>query len=154
MKSYLGIGFSVFLSVAGNNPPKCFIHHSQNTVLPCKKTNNQVSFFYVIKPINHRKIEGEDKEEDDRDTVRVRIWRALASGEELSLKELGVATKERSRGDLRAHLRHVEKQAKTLRNKNMEWRKRRGLPTENVKIVNKLRIKTRLVKKEMYIRLG
>ena len=79
--------------------------------------------------------EGED------DTTRVRIWRVLASGEEHSLKQLGAAVGERGLGDLKVHLQHVEKQAKTLKNKNEKWRERRGLPTTNVKAVNKLRIK-------------
>jgi hypothetical protein len=62
---------------------------------------------------------------------------------------------ERRQEGLKAHLQHVEKQAKTLKNKNAEWRKRRGLPTANVKRINKLRIKTRLGNKnEVYIRLG
>lgn len=93
--------------------------------------------------------EGED------DTTRVRIWRVLASGEEHSLKQLGAAVGERGLGDLKVHLQHVEKQAKTLKNKNEKWRERRGLPTTNVKAVNKLRIKLRRGNKnEVFIRLG
>ena len=93
--------------------------------------------------------EGED------DTTRVRIWRVLASGEEHSLKQLGAAVGERGLGDLKVHLQHVEKQAKTLKNKNEKWRERRGLPTTNVKAVNKLRIKLRRGNKnEVFIRLA
>lgn len=61
------------------------------------------------------------------DTIRVRIWRQLADGKELSLSELSNAVGERRLGELRSHLTHVEKQAKTIRNKSDEWRIRRGL---------------------------
>ena len=70
----------------------------------------------------------EEEKDPERDTIRVRIWRALASGEELSLSQLCKAVGESSRGELRSHLTHVEKQAKTIRNKSDEWRIRRGLP--------------------------
>mmetsp|Transcript_18980 Transcript_18980/g.54688 ORF Transcript_18980/g.54688 Transcript_18980/m.54688 type:complete len:186 (-) Transcript_18980:91-648(-) len=71
-------------------------------------------------------------DEGAEDTIRVKIWRALASGDELSLSELGNAVGERRLGELRSHLVHVERQAKTLRNKSDEWRIRRGLmrPTD------------------------
>lgn len=95
-----------------------------------------------------------DSNDEEQDTVRVRIWRALAPGKELSLKHLGALVGERQKGDLKAHLQHVEKQAKTLKNKNADWRRRRGLPIDNVK-KNKLRIKTRRGdKNEVYVRLG
>lgn len=61
----------------------------------------------------------------ETDTVRVRIWKALASGDEWSIRDLGAAVGERRQGELRAHLKHVEKQAQTLRNKSMAWRERR-----------------------------
>ena len=71
---------------------------------------------------------GEDSShEEEEDTIRVKIWRALASGEEMRLSELGNTVGERRRGELRSHLVHVERQAKTLRNKSDEWRIRRGL---------------------------
>ena len=107
-----------------------------------------------------RSSESEDqtntKEEDvELDTIRVRIWRALASGEEISLKQLGAMVGERSLGDLKAHLVHVEKQAKTLKNKNAEWKKRRGLSEMNAKSINKIRIKTRRGERnEIFVRLG
>ena len=66
-------------------------------------------------------------EEGELDTVRVRIWRQLADGKELSLTQLSNAVGERKLGNLRSHLTHVEKQAKTIRNKSDEWRMRRGL---------------------------
>ena len=72
--------------------------------------------------------EGEDLGSDEQlDTIRVRIWRQLADGKELSLSELSNAVGERRLGELRSHLTHVEKQAKTIRNKSDEWRIRRGL---------------------------
>lgn len=93
--------------------------------------------------------------EDEQDTTRVRIWRALASRKELTLKQLGAAVGERRQGDLKAHLQHVEKQAKTLKNKNAEWRERRGLSATDTKKVNKLRIKTRRGKdNEVLVWLG
>ena len=61
------------------------------------------------------------------DTIRVRIWRQLADGKELSPSELSNAVGERRLGELRSHLTHVEKQARTIRNKSDEWRIRRGL---------------------------
>lgn len=104
---------------------------------------------------NNPLVPNASHQEEERDTVRVRIWKALASGKELSLKKLGAVVGEGQQGDLRAHLVHVEKQAKTLKNKNVDWRKRRGLPTTNVKKTNKLRIKIRKGgKNEIYIRLG
>jgi hypothetical protein len=93
-------------------------------------------------------VDGEGME----DTIRVRIWKALASGEELTLKQLGAAVGEHK--DLKAHLTHVEKQAKTLKNKSITWRQRRGLPTDNVQKNNKLSLKMRRGnKKELYVKL-
>ena len=83
------------------------------------------------------------------DTVRVRIWRALASGEELSMRELGAAVGERRQGELRAHLKHVEKQAQTLRNKSIRWRERRGLDPDTCRA----RLVTRTKQKEIFLRL-
>lgn len=73
-----------------------------------------------------------DRKEED--TIRVRIWRVLASGEEISLSDLSKAVGCAVRkGELRSHLSHVEKQAKTLKNKSSEWRIRRGLlPKEEI----------------------
>mmetsp|Transcript_1164 Transcript_1164/g.2438 ORF Transcript_1164/g.2438 Transcript_1164/m.2438 type:complete len:175 (-) Transcript_1164:111-635(-) len=109
-----------------------------------------------------------DQEEDEtiaaepeRDTIRVRIWRALASGDELSMTQLCKQVGERSRGDLRSHLTHVERQAKTIRNKSNEWRVRRGLSSlanmegggSAVVGAKKLRLKMRKGKNELFIRL-
>jgi len=67
---------------------------------------------------------------------------------------LGAMVGERRTGELRTHLQHVEKQAKTLKNKNAEWRKRRGLSLSDTKRVDKLRIRIRRGKKnEVYIKL-
>mmetsp|Transcript_29144 Transcript_29144/g.44065 ORF Transcript_29144/g.44065 Transcript_29144/m.44065 type:complete len:215 (+) Transcript_29144:79-723(+) len=73
--------------------------------------------------------QGHDVSRDEKDTVRVRIWRSLATnnGQELTLQQLGAMVGERNLGDLRSHLTHVERQAKTFRNKSDEWKKRRGL---------------------------
>jgi hypothetical protein len=93
-----------------------------------------------------------DSEEENEDTVRVRIWRALASGEELSLKQLGIIVGERK--DLKSHLAHVEKQAKTLKNKSNEWRERRGLSITDTQKINKLRLIKSRDRKEIHVRLG
>ena len=94
-----------------------------------------------------------DDDETERDTIRVRIWRALASGEEISLRKLGQVVGERK--DLNSHLVHVERQAKTLKNKSNEWRARRGLQTTESSKNNKLRlIRRRGTKNEVYVRLG
>ena len=91
------------------------------------------------------------KEDTTQDTVRVRIWRILADGQERSLVELGVMVGERRLGELKAHLQHVEKQAKTLQNKKASWRERRGIDTKT----KKLRLlKRRGDKNVVYIRLG
>jgi hypothetical protein len=95
---------------------------------------------------------------DIMETIRVRIWRALADGEELSLTQLSKIVGEGRLGELRSHLTHVERQAKTLGNKSNEWRLRRGLvPIEDDFSVQRkrLRIKMRKGKKnELFIRLG
>lgn len=80
---------------------------------------------------------------DTEDTIRVRIWCALASGEELTLQELG--RKIGHHKDIRSHLKHVAKQAETLKNKSSEWKERRGLPTDdqNPQKLHKLRLRLR-----------
>jgi hypothetical protein len=86
------------------------------------------------------------EESKENDTIRVRIWKALVAtkGQEVSLKKLGAMVGERNIGDLRSHLTHVERQAKTFGNKSDEWKQRRGLmvdsgdgttsPTQKVKL--------------------
>lgn len=102
-----------------------------------------------------------EENEPTKDTIRVRIWRALASGDELSMTQLSKQVRER-RGDVRSHLTHVERQAKTIRNKSNEWRIRRGLaPLGDMDSsgsanggVKKLRLKKRKgAKNELFIRL-
>lgn len=91
--------------------------------------------------------QGHDVSQDDKDTVRVRIWRSLATnnGQELTLQQLGVMVGERNLGDLRSHLTHVERQAKTFRNKSDEWKKRRGLVLHDsdgkLNVIQKVKIK-------------
>ena len=109
-----------------------------------------------------------EEQYEEKDTIRVRIWRALASGNELSLSQLCKQVGERNRSDIKSHLVHVEKQAKTIRNKSDEWRIRRGLLSIEKKSDNmqcgddsgavfgakKLRLKRRRgAKNEEYIRL-
>ena len=79
-------------------------------------------------PTIHQTQSKEVEEIEPKDTIRVRIWKALGSSEkELSLKELGTIVGERHLGDLKFHLAHVEKQAQTFGNKSKEWKERRGL---------------------------
>ena len=112
-----------------------------------------------------------EEQYEEKDTIRVRIWRALASGNELSLFQLCKQVGERNRSDIKSHLVHVEKQAKTIRNKSDEWRIRRGLlpiekKSDNMQCgddsndsgavfgAKKLRLKRRRgAKNEEYIRL-
>lgn len=104
-----------------------------------------------------------DHADHEKDTIRVRIWRALACGDELSMTQLSKKVGERNRGNLRSHLVHVERQAKTIRNKSIEWRARRGLPSPaemgggrgvGAGGPKKLRLKTRRgAKNEVFIRL-
>mmetsp|Transcript_3636 Transcript_3636/g.4127 ORF Transcript_3636/g.4127 Transcript_3636/m.4127 type:complete len:165 (-) Transcript_3636:172-666(-) len=136
--------------------------HSAVAFLPVQIPNRHILFSSTLLLAADDHIDNDNplapnasRQEEERDTIRVRIWKALASGKELSLKQLGAVVGEGQQGDLRAHLVHVEKQAKTLKNKNVDWRKRRGLPTTNVKKTNKLRIKIRKEgKNDVYIRLG
>lgn len=88
----------------------------------------------------------------ENDTIRIRIWKALysANGSEISLQQLGNMVGERNMGDLNSHLTHVERQAKTIRNKSDEWKKRRGLVLFNcnnedssVKVIDKVKLKRR-----------
>lgn len=94
---------------------------------------------------------------DVEETIRVRIWRALAAGDELTLKELGKAVGHHR--DLRSHLRHVARQAETLKNKSDEWRERRGLPiidATDSRRMDKLRLRIRNNgnrSNEMFVRL-
>lgn len=105
------------------------------------------------------KKEDEDvapSEEGELDTVRVRIWRLLADGKELSLTQLSNAVGERKLGNLRSHLTHVEKQAKTIRNKSDEWRMRRGLSPVGSEsgAPRQMKLKFRKGKKnEMFVRI-
>ena len=112
-----------------------------------------------------------EEQYEEKDTIRVRIWRALASGNELSLSQLCKEVGERNRSNIKSHLVHVEKQAKTIRNKSDEWRIRRGLlpiekKSDNMQCgddsndsgavfgAKKLRLKRRRgAKNEEYIRL-
>lgn len=90
-------------------------------------------------------------DEEPEDTTRVQIWRALASGEELSLTELAKAVGESRRlSDLKSHLVHVEKQAMTLKNKSSQWKERRAISQDAGKTLS---LKKRRVKKETYFRL-
>ena len=113
---------------------------------------------------HHQAKSDKEEEEGAEDTIRVRIWRALASGDELSLSKLGQAVGERRLGELRSHLVHVERQAKTLRNKSVDWKVRRGLISNKQSSDNdpspfaskaKVRLKTRKGKKnEVLVRLA
>ena len=82
-------------------------------------------------------IRHDDEEPDD--TVRVRLWKALADGTERSLTELSVTLNE-TRSNIRFHLTHVEKQAKTLSSKSTEWRLRRSVPNSSMKLTLTKRI--------------
>lgn len=74
--------------------------------------------------------ETNDHDDIEMDTVRVRIWRALSKEKEMTLRELGIIVGESNIRDLKFHLLHVEKQAKTLGNKSDEWKIRRNISPE------------------------
>lgn len=112
----------------------------------------------------------EDRDDDDNDTpddtIRVRIWRALAKHRELSLKELGSLVGERNLGDLQSHLAHVSRQAKTFGKKSNEWKLRRNVLFESSSIndnidsasAKKLRKKVKILKRrgprgQLFIRI-
>ena len=105
-------------------------------------TNMGMRGTFTNSPLNYRsnnclrtfQIQAEAIEEnptslvEPEDTIRVRIWKALdSSNKEMTMKELGNIVGERHLGDLKSHLVHVERQAKTIGNKSKEWKHRRGL---------------------------
>ena len=98
-----------------------FVSPHAHQAIPCRQraTNTRVA--------GGNQHAEDSSHEEEEDTIRVKIWRALASGEEMRLSELGNTVGERRMGELRSHLVHVERQAKTLRNKPDEWRIRRGI---------------------------
>ena len=167
------LGFILLISIAALRYPTLtdgafitrgnFLSHSNrafhHTKLKCfayaLKRRRVITSISKIDPYpNDQESDINEEVYDERDTIRVRIWKALSSGDELTLKELGSVVGERKLGDLRDHLSHVEKQAKTLKNKSEEWRKRRGLETNNRKI-DKLRLIIRRGKKNnTFVRLG
>ena len=107
----------------------CFAVQRASFFSPCRAKSDEekeegAAFF---SPYQAKSDKEEEAEEGTEDTIRVRIWRALAGGDELSLSQLGQAVGERRLGELRSHLSHVERQSKTLRNKSDDWKVRRGL---------------------------
>ena len=64
--------------------------------------------------ILNKNIDNTQPLEDEKDTIRVRIWKALVSsnGKEISLTQLCKQIGVRNKGDVRSHLIHVERQAK------------------------------------------
>jgi hypothetical protein len=136
--------------------------------LTISKAGVSFSFSFVHQTTRNSFLSGEcrlqlselsnDNDDDNlqTDTIRVRIWRALANGDEVSLTQLSKLVGETRLGELRSHLTHVERQAKTIGNKSDEWRVRRGLdPVQNgAGNVKKVQIKIRKGKKnELLIRL-
>jgi len=120
------------------------------------------------KPTSDTKKEEDDDDDDENDdiqedTIRVRIWQALSTGEEKSITALAKAVgQSRQISELKSHLIHVEKQAKTISNKSMGWKERRGLISSggcfNVNQINKLRLEKRWKKGggkkvELHVRL-
>lgn len=108
--------------------------------------------------INDSRDQNVEIGDEPEDTVRVRIWRALAAqnGREVSVAQLATNLGER-RSDIRHHLKHVEKQCKTLQSKSTAWRLRRGLPADAENgSTKKLRITTRRgggKRNELFIKL-
>ena len=146
-------------------------HHYFRNITPHSRTNRrlrhrkQCNLMKIVctsrsalQSEKERSDDGEyDKEVGAEDTIRVRIWRALADGEELSLSKLSDAVGERRRGELRSHLVHVERQAKTLLNKSDEWRMRRGLPPASEGASSRRTIRLRMrqgAKNEIFVRLS
>jgi hypothetical protein len=77
--------------------------------------------------------EEQDQQQEPQDTIliRVRIWQALANGQEYSLSQLSLQLSGGiTKSELRHHLSHVKKQAKTFGNKSREWRTRRGVESD------------------------
>jgi hypothetical protein len=66
----------------------------------------------VLGYLDANDIDGPLGDPEEEETIRARIWRAPADGEERTLQDLGKAIGH-SR-DLRSHLKHVARQAETL----------------------------------------
>lgn len=145
-------------------PPK-YYREAKSTLLPYSTTwcyslhmNKKKSESYLknssLKPTNEPKDITEQQGEKLEDTIRIKIWKALVLSSEdyISLKQLGSMIGERRISEIRSHLNHVEKQAKTLQNKSKEWKQRRNLneTTRKVKISKEFRGKNN---KELYIKL-
>ena len=107
---------------------------------------------FLSKIFSSKNVEGDDDEPED--TVRVRIWRALAAqkGRDMSLTQLSSILGER-RSDVRHHLCHVEKQCKTLQSKSEAWRLRRGLPMGETKRLSITKRRGSGKRNELYIKL-
>lgn len=145
----------------------CWCSSNRTSASPCKEPHSPLilgrALVHLARP-SHQQAKSDEEKEGAEDTIRIRIWRALASGDELSLSQLGQAVGERRFGELRSHLGHVERQAKTLRNKSDDWKVRRGLLPDSQSNDNdpspfaskaKVRLKTRKGKKnEILVKLA
>mmetsp|Transcript_8894 Transcript_8894/g.11131 ORF Transcript_8894/g.11131 Transcript_8894/m.11131 type:complete len:159 (+) Transcript_8894:67-543(+) len=127
-----------------NLVPDCALRGNSLVVAPFRTkpichSVRTISILFSVSPSEQDKI-GADTE---KDTIRVRIWQALASGDEMDMKQLGSAVGERNIGELKSHLTHVEKQAKTLSNKSKDWRERRGLSVGSQAMKNSKKVRLR-----------
>jgi hypothetical protein len=141
----------------------CFVFRSGNSSKNGYRLSKYTPWFAPVssinlmsssKSLNMIQVGGMDRSEPteeskENDTIRVRIWKALVAtrGQEVSLKQLGAMVGLRNIGDLRSHLTHVERQAKTFGNKSDEWKQRRGLMVDSndgtTSPIQKVKLKSR-----------
>mmetsp|Transcript_1782 Transcript_1782/g.3148 ORF Transcript_1782/g.3148 Transcript_1782/m.3148 type:complete len:191 (+) Transcript_1782:26-598(+) len=79
--------------------------------------------------VARRSLRRSQEVSDDFPTSRIRLWRMLTSGEYHTLSSLAQGTS-LSIQEVRHHLEHVIKQARSLKNKSPEWRARRSIPAD------------------------
>jgi hypothetical protein len=88
--------------------------------------------------------EKEHQHQQQQDTIRGRIWQILANGQEVSLSQLSLLLGGGiPKSEIRHHLSHVKKQAKTFGNKSTAWRIRRGVGSESAADTTRVRLEER-----------
>eukprot|EP00435_Cladocopium_sp_Y103_P023560 s1977_g5.t1 len=105
------------------------------TDVPCDRSSGtpapMLAGVGMISVVTRQCLSGRSQEVEDefQNTARIRLWCTLTTGEYHTLSSLAQATS-LSIQEVRHHLEHVIKQARSLKNKSPEWRKRRKIPED------------------------
>ena len=91
----------------------------------------------LVRPLQHRwrhpltvRSQGSETSEDATDvTPRIQLWRRLMEKDCHTLGSLAESV-QLSAATVRHHLEHIMKQAQSLKNKSLDWRKRRHIPLD------------------------